>query len=1476
MPRLRILTLTGEDFSVDLPNAKVSGARIKEAVVRSYSGTIAGRSIVLYKDGRKLHDRFEYDPENIGGGGTKFLSLAFCKPKKKKRVDDGAAGAPPKRPEPTKRSADPVVVVEAGPPKPKEGGEAYNRLLEDILGDYARGTATATTTTTTANDEAGQSTSGRPPIAAAGTSPSTHATREVEGRSLCAPKAKKGRQRKLALHQSLPLPPCLERLYETFQELAVVAGLIVQQGLQPTLSSLQRSIRGIDEATLKHMAAFAPGILAMHAVSARARFSDASPGKISARHGALAEVGLSLAEQGEAGQSSAREEGGGGRELVIDFHTPIEGRSPRLRKAPSGGGRGFRTVTGGFIHGTAFSQVTEVEGEGAPDAAAQASDEALPALIQGARSSNVHIGPMGMMSSKAYQRGHMASAMKSSILKWQRLFRQALVEVVSFRHDAFVAGLGSGGVVHNVAEQHCWHPSFSMDGLSLKDMLATAEANARNPFNIAGGRGKGAKKLAGSFKPCRKSTTLAMQTFVPHLIAQATAPNGDSRVAYVKNLERRAARFGKAPAHETLSVHVASALAGIGITQLYSHQEAAIDLVKAGANVVITTSTASGKSVCYNAPVLDTLLGDPAATALYMFPTKALAQDQLRALHLLCESIPGIDVSRDIGIYDGDTPHAARGFIMQHARILICNPDILHVNFLPNHAQFSRIFRHCRHVVLDEAHAYRGVFGSHVSLVLRRFRRILEVVYGATPQFFLSSATIANSVAHAQNLTGLGEWRYVKDDGSPCGFKSFLLWNPPHKVGYQKALEARALSGRQGGAGGAGGAGGGGRGTAAAAAAFPEAERRARLDVRGMSLNAIEEEGRRHSERTARDAIAGGGQASAGVAHPPRERLPPGTPGIGEREGEGAGEGEGEGEAAGAMRYNRSSVEAWQARMLQRRHKRKAKERVDDDKPDRVSAIMETGMLLAECVQHDLKCIAFCKTRKLSELVLGYARDFLDGIGSDRGNAIAAYRAGYSASHRREIESSLFSGSLKGVAATNALELGIDVGALDVTLHLGFPGTISSLWQQSGRAGRREQRALSIYVAFNGALDQFFMRSPERLFSSSIEHAAIDSQNPMLMEQHLACASHEYPLMVDGEESDVTYFGSRVFQCVEDLRKRRLVGRNPESAADPRWFYAGPAKRPAGQFSLRAIDETVWSVVNELSGEVVEEIEESKAFFQIYEGAVFMQQGRKYLCTKMHLKERKASVREADLQYYTSIIHMDDIQVTGGRGTSAYPDRPIVSAESAQIAYGSSALLDPCKHCCTFTGFTKIKQSTGESFDYVDIKGLPAIEYETVCTWLRVPDKARALLERLGMEFKAGVHAAAHALLNVLPLYLMCNTADAGVECPSPEETRWRPERLLIYDTQPGGTGIAAQAQPLFGNLLRAALELMEQCGCESRGGCPDCIHSGQCSQYNAMLDKEAGMIILKVVLESEDAYLEGLRSQEERAKDMHGGVSRG
>eukprot|EP00889_Picochlorum_renovo_P006033 jgi/Picre1/33063/NNA_008389.t1 len=437
----------------------------------------------------------------------------------------------------------------------------------------------------------------------------------------------------------------------------------------------------------------------------------------------------------------------------------------------------------------------------------------------------------------------------------------------------------------------------------------------------------------------------------------------------------------------------------------------------------------------------------------------------------------------------------------------------------------------------------------------------------------------------------------------------------------------------------------------------------------------------------------------------------------------------------------------------------------------RSSPIVEISYLLSECVKHGLRTIAFCKTRKLSELVATYTREIVAASApSDLLSTISVYRAGYSPAERRDIERRIFDGSLLGIAATNALELGIDIGGLDVTLHLGFQGTVASLWQQAGRAGRRNKKSLSVYVGWDGPLDQFFMSKPEELFGRTIESAQIDITNPQFLEMDLSTV------------------------CA---------------------------------FSSKAVPWSLMQVIPGLcsDGKVLEEIEKRKAFFVVYEGAIYMFQSGTFIVKSVDHKARIAIVHPTDVKYYTTTIDYTDVHLIGDK--KCYT--PCARQNSASVGYATVTT--------HWMGFARIWRGSGKVFDTVDLF-LPDVVYETIAVSQRLPPSARQIVQLAGYGFRDSVHAAAHALMNVLPLYLMCNPEDIGTECDNLYDTRYKPERLLLFDRYPGGIGLCEKAQPIFRDLIEKGLNLIVRCSCESDSGCPGCIQSTVCSEYNSVLSK--------------------------------------
>ncbi|XP_058070568.1 ATP-dependent helicase hrq1 isoform X2 [Magnolia sinica] len=757
---------------------------------------------------------------------------------------------------------------------------------------------------------------------------------------------------------------------------------------------------------------------------------------------------------------------------------------------------------------------------------------------------------------------------------------------------------------------------------------------------------------------CKDTSALLPVEMVEHL---RKGIGSEGQIVHVEEIDARKAVYAELP-HDLLETTKA-ALEGMGISRLYSHQ--------------------------------------------------ALAQDQLRALLGMTK---GLGINLNIGVYDGDTSQEDRRWLRDNARLLITNPDMLHMSVLPYHGQFQRILSNLRFVIIDEAHAYKGAFGCHTALIMRRLRRICCHVYSSDPSFVFSTATSANPREHAMELANLQMLELIENDGSPCGPKIFLLWNPPLCLKN-----------------------------------FPS------------SMNG--------SKSADTEAVA-----------------------------------------------------------------------------RRSSPILEASCLFAEMIQHGLRCIAFCKTRKLSELVLCYTREILRETAPHLVDSICAYRAGYIAQDRRRIEADFFGGKLRGVAATNALELGIDVGHIDATLHLGFPGSIASLWQQAGRAGRRERPSLAVYVAFEGPLDQYFMKFPHKLFRSSIESCQVDSHNQQVLEQQIACAALEHPLSLVYDEK---YFGSGLDSAIKSLKDKGQLGCDPSRVSSARiWGYIGHEKSPSHAISIRAIETEKYKVIDKGKDEILEEIEESKAFFQVYEGAVYMHQGKTYLVKDLDLSTKIALCQEADLKYYTKTRDYTDIHVIGG--DLAYPAK----VPRIQLLK-TTAQAQTCRVTTTWFGFFRIQRGSNQIIDAVELS-LPKYSYQSQAVWIRVPQSIKMAVEIQNLSFRAGLHAASHALLNAVPLYIMCNSSDLGSECANPHETRYFPERILLYDQHPGGIGISAQVQPVFGELLTAALEIVTTCSCSGNAGCPNCVQSLSCGEYNEVLDKAAAILILKSVIEAEKSHFEG------------------
>ena len=753
--------------------------------------------------------------------------------------------------------------------------------------------------------------------------------------------------------------------------------------------------------------------------------------------------------------------------------------------------------------------------------------------------------------------------------------------------------------------------------------------------------------------------------FLAHVKRQ---PWYKDQVAHVQAMTPRAARYADldAPLPSALS----AALDKLGITRLYVHQARAINALRGNRNVVVCTPAASGKTLCYNLPVLETLLAEKGARALYLFPTKALAQDQLRAFEGLTTAA-GVPVHA--ATYDGDTPSEERAVVRRGAQVLITNPDMLHAGILPNHRAWSRFLRRLRYVVVDEAHTYRGVFGSHVALTLRRLRRLCAF-YGASPRFVLSSATIANPGEHAERLTGL-PFQVVDEDGAPYGGKDFVFWNPPL---------------------------------------------------------------------------------------------------------------------------------------------------VNEARGTRRSANSEASQLFTDLVKAGTRTILFARSRRLAELLYVYSRERLRETDKGLATRISPYRAGYTPEDRRRIEKALVQGDLLGVSATNALELGVDIGDLDATVLTGYPGSIASVWQQAGRSGRRGARSLSALVALDNPLDQYFMRHPDIFFGKTCEHALISPSNPHILQPHLLCAAYEFPLT----ELDIKYFGPEMSGHVAALVEQGLMHERRAT-----WYLSATVAYPAERVNLRSTSNDPYTIVEEGTGALLETVESAVAFFQIHPGAVYLHQGETYLITELDIPGRTAHARATDAPYYTQAIDLTDIRI-----------RKVLEE---RVVGASRAYLGEVEVVNRVLGY-KRKRHVTEELVGAEPLDLPEQPFSTVALWWDIPEPLLNDVAHAGLDLSGGLHAAEHAAIGMLPLFALCDRNDiGGVSTPLHPDTG-KPQ-VFIYDGHPGGVGIAEKGFELLEQLWSATLRAVAECPCED--GCPSCIQSPKCGNNNEPLDKQAAGVILRGVL---------------------------
>ena len=687
-----------------------------------------------------------------------------------------------------------------------------------------------------------------------------------------------------------------------------------------------------------------------------------------------------------------------------------------------------------------------------------------------------------------------------------------------------------------------------------------------------------------------------------------------------------------------LDPRLAAALQRRGIRELYTHQAQAYHEVREGRDIVVVTPTASGKTLCYNLPVVDAMLHREDTRALYLFPTKALSADQVDDLHGLVDVL-GVDLKTYT--YDGDTASDARRTIRAAGHIVVTNPDMLHTAILPHHTKWLRLFESLRYVVLDELHHYRGVFGSHLANVVRRLLRICQF-YGSTPQFICCSATIGNPREHAERLIGRPV-TLIDQSGAPAGTRVIGLYNPPV---VNQALGIR------------------------------------------------------------RDAV--------------RE------------------------------------------------------------------AVAVAGELLSSKVQ----TIFFARTRLGAELLTTYLQDAARQRHLDP-DAICGYRAGYLPSERRRIEAGLRSGGIRAVAATNALELGIDIGQLSAAILVGYPGTIASTWQQIGRAGRRSDLSLAILVGSSAALDQFIVTHPEYLFSQPTEEARINPDNLLILTSHLKCAAFELPLR-DGE----TFGPSTLPEILAYLEEERVLHHDADA-----WHYIADAY-PAEEVSLRSASTENVVIIDwtDPRPRVIGEVDLATAPAFVHEDAIYIHLGQQHHVDRLDWEERKAYVRRVDVDYYTDAQIAVDLRVLeefAGEGGAAHGEAVVTFRP---------------------TIYKKLKLATHENVGFGPIH-LPETTLHTTAAWWIFPRERTPELNT--DELQGALLGLAHAIQNVAPLYLMSDPRDLGaaVEIRSPHTGQ---PTVTIFERVPGGVGQAERLFALRGELITAAIALVEACRCAE--GCPSCV----------------------------------------------------
>jgi DEAD/DEAH box helicase domain-containing protein len=725
-----------------------------------------------------------------------------------------------------------------------------------------------------------------------------------------------------------------------------------------------------------------------------------------------------------------------------------------------------------------------------------------------------------------------------------------------------------------------------------------------------------------------------------------------------------------------------------GIKKLYTHQADAVERVRSGAHVVVVTGTASGKTLCYNLPVLERIIEDEDACALYLYPTKALAQDQLRTLNR--HKTIDTELPLRTGTYDGDTPPSTRRKLKNEANVLLTNPDMLHSGILPNHGMWARFFARLRYIVIDEIHAYRGVFGSNVCHVLRRLNRICAH-YGANPIYICCSATIRNPLQLAEKITGQS-MVLVDNDGSPRGEKTFVFWNPP-------LLEQNVM--------------------------------------------------------------------------------------------------------------------------------------------ERKSSNIEAARLLSDVVQGGNQAIAFVRARVVSEVITKYVKEILSREAPSLAGSVKAYRGGYLPEDRRQIERELFGGDLKAVVSTNALELGIDIGALECAILVGYPGSIASTWQQAGRAGRGSDASLAFLIPQDSPIDQYMVQHPDYFYGRTPESAVVDPHNPHIVLSHLRSAAFELPVGPGDWDGFGEYCGSILKILEEDGQVRRKKDK---------YYWCG-GSYPAADVPLRNIGDDVYTIIERgEENRVIGTIDEASAYMQVHPGAIYLHNEETYFVHALDIDKKIAYVEKEDTDYYSQSITEVKIKIEEKELEKKWLE--------SQVYWGDLSVTS-----VTFM-FKKIKFGSRDSLGFGALD-LPATTLLTTGMWLLPHEEAYVYVRKSGRIPREGLLGISNVIKEVIPIFAMCDTMDIGATVDSSAANA---PGVYVYDRYPGGLGFALKSYELLQEIMEASLDLIDQCPCD--GGCPSCVGSPlppfsqldpDVNVRGLIPDKEAAKSILHALL-NKDPFLPSKR----------------